>query len=659
MLRHNMNRKHLFLALALGIVLVLLCASMALAADRPIKVSMELSKYKLSGPETVTVSITVTNVGDGDMPAPVTLYYPDGSKVEDFGSPTLSVGKSKRWTGDWAVTQEELDDGKIAFSVKYSAYDGPIGEDGEPTLKAHKVNYTKNITNLGKDPQITVNRIIVPTTAQKDQEISVTYEVTNSGDVEVNSVNIKENAAVSAKSGTINSIAVGATESYTFTTTMGKKDITSAATISYKAGGKGYTKKVDATTIKYGEVKLNATLKADKKGGAPGDTVKLTLTLKNSGTLDFTNITVTDPVLGTVFEGLEVKAGKTENFEKDVTVTETQDLQFTVKADESTGKGVETATGRLKITAMDPTQVIALRVEASADRDTIYKRPGEVRFFVTVHNDSAVEVKNVTVRSGDVTLYTFDSIPVGKSSSFVRDINANLTDKMQSGTFRFVASCRDQLDQTLQFESNDVVINYVEQTPVPEEPPLVTPPKPASEPMPTDQPEPEWLDQAETIADGAKWIFAAVAGIMLILLLIGAVRRGKSRSESKKAMDHLEGANYRDYSAVPKRGQRSEISNGGTTEDKPAAEDDKPEVKEEVENTVQSSELMAETLRRLYSDKAEETAEAVTEAVEEKAEAAAEAAETAAADAAEAAQEVKSAAEETGGARRRRGRKQE
>ena len=642
MLRHNMNRKHLFLALALGIVLVLLCASMALAADRPIKVSMELSKYKLSGPETVTVSITVTNVGDGDMPAPVTLYYPDGSKVEDFGSPTLSVGKSKRWTGDWAVTQEELDDGKIAFSVKYSAYDGPIGEDGEPTLKAHKVNYTKNITNLGKDPQITVNRIIVPTTAQKDQEISVTYEVTNSGDVEVNSVNIKENAAVSAKSGTINSIAVGATESYTFTTTMGKKDITSAATISYKAGGKGYTKKVDATTIKYGEVKLNATLKADKKGGAPGDTVKLTLTLKNSGTLDFTNITVTDPVLGTVFEGLEVKAGKTENFEKDVTVTETQDLQFTVKADESTGKGVETATGRLKITAMDPTQVIALRVEASADRDTIYKRPGEVRFFVTVHNDSAVEVKNVTVRSGDVTLYTFDSIPVGKSSSFVRDINANLTDKMQSGTFRFVASCRDQLDQTLQFESNDVVINYVEQTPVPEEPP-----------------EPEWLDQAETIADGAKWIFAAVAGILLILLLIGAVRRGKSRSESKKAMDHLEGANYRDYSAVPKRGQRSEISNGGTTEDKPAAEDDKPEVKEEVENTVQSSELMAETLRRLYSDKAEETAEAVTEAVEEKAEAAAEAAETAAADAAEAAQEVKSAAEETGGARRRRGRKQE
>ena len=657
-----MNRKRLFLALALGIVLVLLCASAALA-ERPIKVSMEFSKYKLSGPETITVSITVTNIGDGDLPAPVTLYYPDGSKIEDFGSPTLSVGKSKRWTGDWDVTQEELNAGKVTFSVRYSAYDGAIGDDGEPSLKAHKLNFSKDVTNLGTDPQITVKRTITPTTAQKGQEVSVTYEVTNSGDVEVTSVNIKENAAVSAKSGTIASIAVGATESYTFTTTMGTKDITSAATISFKAGGKGYTKKVESTTIKHGEVKLSATLKTDKKGGAPGDTVKLTLTLKNSGTLDFTNVTVKDPALGVVFEGQEVKAGKELVLEKDLTVTETQELQFTVTADESTGKGVETATGRVKITAMDPTQVIALRVEATSDRDVIYKRPGTVRFSITVHNDSAVEVKNISVKSGDVTLYSFDSIPAGQSASFIRDVDANLGTDMTSGTFRFTASCKDQLEQVLKFESNDVVINYVEQTPAPTAPPQVTPPKPEKEPLPTDQPEPEWLGQAETLADGAKWIFAAIAGVLLVLLLIGAVRRGKSRSESKKAMDHLDGANYRDYSTAPKRGKRSEISNGGTDEEKSAAEEEKPEVKEEVENTVQSSELMAETLRKLYSDKAEDAAEVVTEtveeAVEEKAEAGAEAVETVAEAAGEAAEEVKKAAEEAGGNRRRRGRKQE
>ena len=87
-----MNRKHLFLALVLGIALVLVCVSAALAADSPIKTSVDFSKTKFSGPETIDVSITVTNVGEGDLPAPVTLYYPSGKKIDEFGSPTLSVG---------------------------------------------------------------------------------------------------------------------------------------------------------------------------------------------------------------------------------------------------------------------------------------------------------------------------------------------------------------------------------------------------------------------------------------------------------------------------------------------------------------------------------------------------------------------------------------
>ena len=116
-----MNRKRLLLALALGIALVLLCVSAALADD-PMKVSMELSTNKFTAPKTIKVSITVTNVGDGDMPSPVTLYYPSGKKVEEFGSPTLSVGASKNWSGDWTVTQAELEAGirqsKRAYIVR-------------------------------------------------------------------------------------------------------------------------------------------------------------------------------------------------------------------------------------------------------------------------------------------------------------------------------------------------------------------------------------------------------------------------------------------------------------------------------------------------------------------------------------------------------------
>ena len=148
---HNMNRKRLFLALALGIALVLLCVSAALAED-PIKVSMELSKYKFSGPETITVSITVTNIGDGDMPAPVTLYYPTGKKIEEFGSPTLSVGSSKRWSGDWTVTQEQLDAGKVAFKISYSYYEDTGDDEAEPKLVKKGKNFSKKITFTGANP---------------------------------------------------------------------------------------------------------------------------------------------------------------------------------------------------------------------------------------------------------------------------------------------------------------------------------------------------------------------------------------------------------------------------------------------------------------------------------------------------------------------------
>ena len=643
----------MFLALALGIALVLLCVSFALAED-PIKVAMELSKYKFSGPEKIDVRITVTNIGDGDMPSPVTLYYPDGTKIEEFGSPVLSVGGSKRWSGSWKVTQEQLDAGKVAFKISYSYYED--SGEGEPKLVKKGKNFSKKITFTGADPEIEVTRTITPTTAQKGQEVSVTYEVANTGTVAVTSVNIKENSSISTKSGTIDSVAPGEKGTYTFTAVMGSKDLTSAATVSYKAGDKTFTTKVESASVKYGEVKLSASLKADKKGGAPGDTVKLTLTLKNSGNLDFTNVTVTDAALGTVFSGETVKAGETVTLEKDLAITETQELQFTVTADESTGKGVETATGRVTVISMDPTQQIVLTLNAEADRTLVYKIPGTVRFKITVNNDSAVEVKNISVRAIDTELYSFETIPAGGSASFVRDADVSM-----AGTYQFTAVCRDQLDQILTFTSNPVVISYAEPAPVPTEAPLVTPPAPEKEPLPTDQPEPEWLGRAESVAETAKWILAGVAGLLFILLLIGAVRRGKSRSESKKAMDHLEGANYRDYSAEPKRNRRSEISNGGTVEEAAAAE----ETADKNENTAQSSELMAETLRRLYSEKPEEAAGKLEDAVESAAEEVADKAGEAAGETAEKAEEavaevsekVKKEAEEAIASRRRRSKK--
>lgn len=636
-----MSRKRLLLALVLGIALILLVTGSALAANDSLKFNMELSSSKFTGPTTITVSITVSNAGESDLPGPVTLYYPSGKQVEEFGSPTLTAGSSKNWSGPWSVTQKELDEGKIIFIVRYSAYN----EAGE--LKSYAAELKRTIQYSGAEPELDVKRSIIPQTASDGQEVSVIYEITNNGSADVSSVSIKENASIAKDSASIGSIKAGETAKHVFTVKMGKKDLTSSATVSFKAGGKSYTSKVENATIKYGKINLSATLTADKKGGAPGEAVKLTLKLKNSGTTDFTNVVVTDEKLGTVFENVTVPKGQSLTLEKDLTITETQDLLFTVKGEDGKGQAVETATGQVKVIATDPTQQIVLSVNAEADRDVVYTIPAQVRFTVTVTNNSNVDVSNIAVYAVNTRLYTFASIPAGQSQTFVRDVMIS-----EKGTFQFEARANDQLGQTLSFPSNGIKIDHSAPTPEPTATPVVTPVAPVQITYPPATAEPTWISQAEGIADSLKWILAAVAGALAILLLIGAVRRAISKSQSNKAMDHLDGGLYRDYSATPKRGRRNEIRSG-MDEEKPqeeeteAVKEEAPAPAEEKTDIPEEAAPMAETLRRLYSEKKEdaeqaaeaaaetaeeaaaETAEAVTEAAEDAGEALKDAAETA------------------------------
>ena len=641
-----MNNRRFWPVLALGLILVLLFTASA-TADSVLECKGELiGGYTFTGPTEVTVSIDVRNAGDEDFPGPVELYYPDLTPVKEFGSPTLAAGSSRNWEGTWNVTQKELEEGVIAFYVRY-----PV--KGEEKPKAKKLSF--QISYAGAEPELSISRTFLPATAQKNQEVSVVYEITNTGAAEVSNVTIKENANIATTAGAIKSIAPGETKSFVFTTKMGTKDRTSEATITYKAGGKSYTEKVEAGTIKYGTMNLTATLSADKKGGVPGDTVKLTLKLKNSGKTDFTNVKVTDSTLGEVFSGETVRAGETLTLEKDLTVTETTDLQFIVHAENSDGTAVDTATGRVHVIATDPEKQVMLHVEAAADRSEVYKIPGGiVRFSITVRNESTVEVKNISIKAVEKEVYFFDSIPSGESRTVTRDMEIS-----QAGTFQFTANAKDELGQMLTFASNTIPIAYAPPTPEPTEAPLVTPPAPATMAMPQETAAPQWISQAENAADTAKWIFAGIAAVLGTLLLIGAVRRGHSRSQSNKAMDHLEGANYRDYSAAPRGRKRNEVVSG----EEERREEELPVPEQPAAD--EKNELMAETLKRLYNDApdaakkaaddaaaaAEETAEKAEETAEGAAEAVHDAADGIKADAESAAQSLQEAT------RRRRAKK--
>lgn len=588
--------KRLFVCLMVLLAMLGVCFSASAAAGDP-KVAMELSTTTFSAPQEIDVSIKISNVGDTDMPGPVTLYYPNGKQVEEFGSPTLSVGASKSWTGKWNVTESQLESGKITFKMKYSIYN----DAGELVNKTK--NFSLKINYTGAVASLEIKRTITPTIARKGQEVTVTYDVINNGNVDVTSVNIKEHKSISSKRGTISKVPAGQKKSYTFTVKMGTKDLTSQPTITYKLGGKTQTEKKEAATIKYGEVKLTASLHADKKGGATGDTVKLTLTLKNTGNAAYQNVKVVDAVLGEVFSGQTVPAGETVTLEKDVTISQSVDYQFTISGQDESGAALETATDRVSITAVDPAQKIILSVEASANKETVYELPGIVKFNVKVTNNSAIDVSNVSVSATGVELYEFPKILAGETREFTRDVSVSM-----QGQYRFDAHVKNQLGETETFESNIIQMSYARPTPVPTEAPIVTPPRPVYEKVPTSDGLPAYFNTVQNTLSIVYTVALVLGGICLLLLAVGVVRRVQAIQASSKAQDHLERGTYRDYTQPSAKLPKEKKQKKGKKEEQQVTRpigDDKaepalPEVSQDDQQYAQDGELMAETLAKLY-----------------------------------------------------------
>lgn len=516
------------------LAILLAVYSPAMAYKDPVKVTIDLSQSSFTGPQEIDVGIQVSNTSDADLPGPMTLYYPDGRQVEEFGSPTLTAGTKTSCTVKWNVTQEQLDAGKIIFELHYSI----TGDEGE-VIKKH-IQLVRLFSYSGGVASIKVDRTILPTTAASGQNVSITYTIVNTGTLPVTNVEISENKSISTEVGKIASIAPGEKATYTFTVKMQKKNLTSKATVTYLAKGETNKEESESAVIKYGDIKLKSSLKADKKGGMPGDMVKLTLTLQNTDKTDFTNVSVSDPVLGEVFTGQTVPAGKTVTLERDITIVDTASYQFVIHATQASGGDIETATELLTVKAVEPSDLIRLSVEASADHDVIYTMPGIVKFTVSVTNESAADVKNVSVGSSGITLYTFDSLLSGETRSFVRDVKVETV-----GRFQFTASARDQLDEVQTFESNIVPIAYSAPTPSPTEVPIERPIQPIFEPIPSSVEIPASYDHYEQILRYAYYVFLAIACAAGALALFAIVR--KAIIYAGRPKDRLDVSSIRNY----------------------------------------------------------------------------------------------------------------
>ncbi|MBN1778228.1 MAG: hypothetical protein JW811_08915 [Clostridiales bacterium] len=533
--------------------------TLASAATDPIVCTIAVEPSTLSEPGDVTITITVSNAGDTDMTYPLFLYDPTSQIVTDFGddgSVILKAGEVKTWIGTWAVNQRTLENGQIVFYVKYTIVDdnGSIKNPSQPIRG--------EIEQASYEAKINVTRTIIPETARKDQTINVIYDISNEGTVSIKNLALEESADIlSGKLSITEELKAGEMAQVKLPVVMGTEDLTSKGKVYYTVadGTQEQTFELDEQVITYGEPAVIATLTADSKGVLMNETIKLTLTLENTGNVDYTDVRVTDETLGDVFTNQTLPAGETLTLVKEITLTQSTDFQFEILAIDNTGTDVVFESGVLSLLAVDPDQALNLELTLSSSKSEVYSTKEVVRFEATIFNNSTVDAANVNVYQANTLIYTFETIPAGETRELSRDVTLNM-----AGQYQFRAEALDMLENELTFKSNILQIAFLTPTPVP-----VTP-----DPNVTATPEPTFVKATYpqindpdigTLPKLLRTFFypLMIAGfalliIAVIILMIATKKRSDVKRASENALDHLERSTHRDYVAPSEEKEEQE-----------------------------------------------------------------------------------------------------
>ena len=533
-------------ALLLALLAAVLFFALPALAEEPISFSLSVDPASLTQPGPVTVSLRVGNNSGADLTEPVSLQDPDGQVVTAFGDGGQALIKQGEFITaqhTYEVTQAQLNEGKLTYTLSYNQVD----ENGDVVVqtlaKSAAVAYT------GTNVDLTVNRTIDPEVVRSGKTVSVQYELYNAGNVDIKNIRVRENSSISGAAQTVAALAPGERKTIQFTATMGSSAMTSVGRVTYTAGDETNTVSLPEVIIPRANpgLQLGDFLSADKTAITNGETVTLTMSIKNNGNITYSNISVTDADFGELFTNLSLGPGETLVKEKQFTLDKTTAFKYTVTLPDNTGTTNTVTSNEVKVSVYDPSQVLMLTLVADADTQTISSAPADVAFTLTLTNNSAFEAKNIRLSHGATNIYTVDKLAPSESVTITRSFSVS-----QAGKFRFTATARDALDNTVSFDSNEIALTYAApvvtatMAPIPTVGPLIT-----VTPAPIEVLEPVKL-QTNQLPHTAAYVLGGLFAASFALFLVSTVIRVKKRSSSKNAYDHMELGEKRDYTEPAK-----------------------------------------------------------------------------------------------------------
>lgn len=513
------------------IAFLLAVSAFAMAEADPIRVSSLCEPQSVVSEQEVSITIKIYNSSQQDMTEEIVLYGPDGYSVDKFDG--LKAEQSVTYTGTWNVTAEEIEKGKINYYIRYNVDTG----DG-PTQTAHTVPVT--IQTEEAAPQLSATYTITPVAAREGQKVSVSYTLSNTGNIELRNI-VVENKGISSEKLSAASLSVGEKITLEDSFTMGSAELVSEPVITYQAAGSSEKLTISdlaRRTVTLAEDGLEVEISSEKTEDLyPGEQMTIALSLKNSGETPYTGLTATLSDGTVVATGVDLAPGASLEQEVHWSPTADGEIAVNVTGTDENGESIMVSSNALGVTTQDSSTALILNVTTQAESTVIYSEPAVVRFGLLVENIGQTDATTLSVQEAGVTVATIPSLPSGESRTLVFDIQTSI-----AGQIQFTVVGKDARGNERSYASNIVELQYVEPTPAPTATPAPTEVPPTPSPVPTATPVPSLGEMiTQHVNPVVLYTMAGVlAAAIVALVSASAISNAKRKKRMEQALDTIE-----------------------------------------------------------------------------------------------------------------------
>ena len=389
---------------ALAAALAWLClagAAEELTPEEALDIDFTVKPAEMVSPGDTTMTFVITNRGGSDIQN-VYLSSSDGLLSEPLGA--IGAGETQTLVRPHTVTQEELDAGCIAYIISHDAAE-PGGQKINHPVQA-------SIVKGAPRPNVDFTRQLSSPVIAPGGQITVTYRITNTGNVPVSSIRIRD--TLGDFTGRAEQLDEG--ESKTFISRVPiNAEASSDPVLEYAMpSGESFTVRLESAVIRVAASALEATFSVGQTAfGA--DSADAILILTNTGDAAFENLTVTDDLYGgLIAENVDLPVSQTP-VELHFTYPLRGQTQFRwrVSGKSVNGDAVDLLTDTVALEIPPVERSVSLTLEAAARTPRI-NRAGSVTFDIAITNGGTVSAEDALVYEitrGDVR--RFAVLPTG------------------------------------------------------------------------------------------------------------------------------------------------------------------------------------------------------------------------------------------------------